>query len=241
LLGRDIKRYAKLSAKKYLVFIPKGWTNSHKKGKGDAWQWFSKSYPAVARHLLPFKSKAEKRSDQGDYWWEIRACDYYDKFEAPKISYLRFQVKPAFTLDRQGLYTNDAVWSFDSTDKYLLGLLNSRVGWFLIASCCTQIRGGFQLLYKNLAAMRVRPPGAFSGNKRKLVEKIEGLVEQILEVGKSGSKAEIHIQSPLESEIDRCFIELFDLSRDDVEVLNAHWDCVPDLAGDSEVEEDDVA
>jgi len=26
-----------------------------------------------------------KRDDQGDYWWELRHCDYYQEFEKEKI------------------------------------------------------------------------------------------------------------------------------------------------------------
>ena len=44
----------------------------------EAWEWFSrKNYPAIAKHLLPYKTKAAKRTDKGDFWWELRACDYY--------------------------------------------------------------------------------------------------------------------------------------------------------------------
>ena len=34
-----------------------------------------------------------KRYDKGEFWWELRACDYYDAFDKPKIIYLKYQVK----------------------------------------------------------------------------------------------------------------------------------------------------
>ena len=37
-----------------------------------------------------------KRTDKGDFWWELRACDYYEQFAKPKIMYQAFQVKPCF-------------------------------------------------------------------------------------------------------------------------------------------------
>ena len=44
-------------------------------------------YPAVLAHLEQFREKAEVRWDQGQYWWELRACDYYDAFAHSKIMY----------------------------------------------------------------------------------------------------------------------------------------------------------
>jgi len=33
----------------------------------------------------------QKRDDQGDYWWELRACAYYPEFEKEKVVYGQFQ------------------------------------------------------------------------------------------------------------------------------------------------------
>ena len=48
-------------------------------------KWFCENYPAIANHLFQFEDDAKKRQDKGDYWWELRACEYYDEFEKPKI------------------------------------------------------------------------------------------------------------------------------------------------------------
>ena len=95
LLGRDIKPYSVPKVNKYLILIPKGFTirknlepenpyyisePMHRYGDmhpTEAWKWFSSSYPAIANHLSAFQNKAEIRTDQGDFWWELRACDYY--------------------------------------------------------------------------------------------------------------------------------------------------------------------
>lgn len=71
---------------KYLIRIPKGWTNANK-GKANGEQWFKKNHPVLAKYLFQFEDKANQRSYKGDYWWELRACDYYDEFEKPKIIY----------------------------------------------------------------------------------------------------------------------------------------------------------
>lgn len=85
LLGRDIKPYLTAEVKNWVILVPKGFTIKRNLPKSnpyhlneppprygnmeynDAWDWFSENYPAIAKHLLPFKKKAEARSDMGDY------------------------------------------------------------------------------------------------------------------------------------------------------------------------------
>lgn len=58
----------------------------------------SKRYPAVMMWLDPHADKARKRGDKGEYWWELRACDYYDRFEQDKILYPDIAPEPEFQL-----------------------------------------------------------------------------------------------------------------------------------------------
>ena len=71
----------------------------------EAWSWFSSNYSAVADWLLAFRKAAKARQDKGDYWWELRACSYYDRFKMPKIIYQKFQVKPCCTCAPNALGT----------------------------------------------------------------------------------------------------------------------------------------
>jgi hypothetical protein len=96
LSGRDIKRYQVPKPKKYVILVPSGWTNSQT-NKKDKWKWFKLEYPAIANYLEQFKARAKRRSDKGNYWWELRPCDYYDAFKKPKIMYQVFQVRACFT------------------------------------------------------------------------------------------------------------------------------------------------
>jgi hypothetical protein len=139
--GRDIKRYAPIPVKQYLILIPKGWTNQHR--KGNAWNWFSSQYPAIANHLKQFEKEAIARGDKGDYWWELRACDYYDEFEKPKIVYPNILKQPEFTFDQTGIYTNQKCFIIPSDDLYLLGILNSSVSMFLFTQMFPKLRGDF--------------------------------------------------------------------------------------------------
>jgi len=61
--------------------------------------------------------------------------------------YQKFQVKPCFIYDEDGLYCNDSMWIMSKDDKVLLGILNSKMGWWLISKYCTAIQNGFQLIW----------------------------------------------------------------------------------------------
>ncbi len=210
-----------------LILIPKGWTNLQKGKAKDGWKWFEKACPALANHLFPYKLKAEKRCDKGDYWWELRACDYYAHFEKPKLMYLVFQVKPSFTFDASGLYSNNAVWITPEPDKYLLGILNSKIGWFLISKICTQIQGGYQLIYDYLRQIPIRKIDFNNCDDKSQHGKIVGLVDRILELNKRLAETKtVHEKSVLQRQIDatdrqidQLVYELYDLTADEIKIV----------------------
>lgn len=150
LQGRNITPYGKAEASSYLILFAKGWTQRKQsfENENEAWNYLKTQYPSIASWLEPFAEKGRKRTDKGDYWWELRACDYYEIFDKPKIMYQKFQVKPCFVYDLNGLYCNDSMWVIPTESKVLLAVLNSRMGWWLITKFCSQIQGGYQLIWK---------------------------------------------------------------------------------------------
>lgn len=145
LAGRDIKRYQQPVNDKYLILIPRGWTREKSSNAKDALGWLKGNYPAMANHLLPFAQAAGKRYDKGEYWWELRACDYYNEFEKQKIVYAEIASKGQFTLDNGYKYydTTAYIISCDDDLMYLIGLLNSKLWTFLFSKQSSEIRGGF--------------------------------------------------------------------------------------------------
>lgn len=227
-MGRDIRPYAIPEVKRYLILIPKGFTirknldpgdpyfleePMHRYGDmppGEAWHWFSTNYPAIAGYLLPFKEKAEKRTDQGDFWWELRACDYYSEFEKPKIMYQVFQVKPCFIFDDKGLFCNNSIWIIPKDDIVLYAILSSKLGWWLISKYCTAIQNGYQLIWKYFGQIPIA-----RANKSQS-EKIEKTVSQILSLKKENPEADT---TTLEAEIDRMVYELYGLTEEEIAVV----------------------
>lgn len=162
LQGRHVRPYAEAEAVSYLILFEKGWTQREQtfENETDAWNYLKASYPSIAEWLEPFAEKGRSRTDKGDFWWELRACDYYDKFAKPKIMYQAFQVKPCFIYDEKGLYSNNSVWFIPTNDKALLAMLNSKMGWWLITKYCSQIQNGYQLIWKYFGKIPIPDSGA---------------------------------------------------------------------------------
>ena len=143
LAGRDIKRYATLKADSYLILFPKGFTNLKSNNSKNAWTWLINNYPAIANYLKPFEEEAKKRYDKGEFWWELRTCDYYPEFEKFKIIYPNICKRNEFTYDESNNYTNQKCFIIGSDDKFLLAILNSNVFYFLYQMKLPKLRGGF--------------------------------------------------------------------------------------------------
>jgi len=176
----------------------------------DAWQWLSKNFPAIANHLLPFKVKAEKRTDKGDFWWELRACDYYQEFEGPKIMYQVLQVKPCFIYDDSSQYCNNSMWIIPKDDKCLVGILNSKMGWWLISKYCTAIQNGYQLIWKYFGQIPIPKTTNHRNEIASLVDKIITLKQQ---------DPNSNSTTALESEIDQLVYQLYGLTDEEIRIV----------------------
>ena len=166
--GRGLIPFGKPETASYLLFIPKGFTakafglNPEDKeerekmpDEHEAWTWFESRYPSVAHWLLQFKDEATKRTDKGDYWWELRACAYYSEFSQPKLFYQTFQVRPCFIYSDQSVFCNNSMWFITIQNKALLALLCSNMGWWLISKYCPRIQNGYQLIWDNFKQISI--------------------------------------------------------------------------------------
>ena len=213
LAGRDIKRYQQPKSDKYLILFKNGDT---KKWFGDldeekAWGKLEKKYPSVSSFLKQFEVKAKARYDQGHYWWELRACDYYDEFEKPKI-FIPAIVKSAnYSFDESGFYGNDKTSIISTGDKTLLGIISSRmVDFFMKQIASTKQNGYYE--YKPVYVSQL--PIAPTDDQQKSF--IESKVDQILSLKKENPQADT---SALEREIDLMVYELYGLSEEEIEIV----------------------
>ena len=141
LVGKDIKRYEPPESSQHLILIPNGWSRRKYDSPDDAWAKFKQEYPSIADHLSSFIDLAQKRCDRGEFWWELRACDYYGKFEEPKIFWPEIAQSARFTFDSSMFYANNKTYFMPIGDFFLLGILNSSTIRMFIHSVCTDLQG----------------------------------------------------------------------------------------------------
>lgn len=173
--GRDIKPWESSEIECYLI------------GTFPALHLNIDDYPGVKNWLLTFGiekleqtgvkriingEEVKSRKKTNNKWFETQdAIAYYAEFAKPKIMYQKFQVKPCFVYDEQGLYCNDSMWIIPTEDKALLALLNSKMAWWLMKKKCTQIQNGVQLIWQYLSKIPV---------PRELPQELATLADEII-------------------------------------------------------------
>ena len=212
--GRDVQPYQNAEIGAYLI------------GSFPARNLNIDDYPSVKSWLLSFgKERLEQtgkkyiingeaikaRKKTGNKWFETQdQIGYFSQFAKPKIMYQAFQVKPCFIYDESGLYCNNSMWILPTENKALLGLLNSKMGWWLISKYCTQIQNGYQLIWKYFGEV----PIALAENEN--TKKIAKIVDSILAEKKKDPSANT---SKLEEEIDNLVYDLYGLTPEEIAIV----------------------
>lgn len=229
LAGRDIKRYELPASDKYLILIPKGWTNERFDEGHDALGWLKRNYPAIANHLLPYAEAAEKRYDKGEYWWELRACDYYPEFEKPKLFWPEIAGSARFALDMNGYYANNKTYLIPKADLYLLGLLNSSLLRLFIHSVCTDLQGNsFNFSAIFIERTPIRTIDFSNAEDKALHDRMIALVDGMLALHKQMANVRAGhertaIQRQIEAtdrQIDNLVYELYGLTEDEIKIVD---------------------
>ena len=229
LAGRDIKRYELPANDKYLILMPRGWTREKSDNSKDAFGWLRKNYPAIANHLMPFAEDAQKRYDKGEYWWELRACDYYDEFEKPKIVYAEIATKGQFTFDSNSYFYDTTAYIMGSDSKYLLGILNSRLWTFMFSKVSSTIRGGFfRWKRQYMSPLTILSINFSDPNEKDLHDRMIALVDGMLALHKQlatvrAGHEKTAIQRQIEAtdrQIDNLVYELYGLTVDEIKIVD---------------------
>ena len=219
LRGRNVKRYSYEHTGEYLVFTD---------GITD------KSHPNVMAYLREHKAKLEARTDiqnTSKKWYELRPCKYYDLLRKPKIIYACVAQRGTFVLDQEGTFVDKTCYFIPSDDKYLLGLLNSRLMFYYFASIAVQRRGGyFQYLTQYVAQIPIRPINFSDPADVARHDRMVTLVEQMLELHKrlaarkSQSDRDLYQRQidATDREIDKLVYELYGLTDEEIKVVEGN-------------------
>jgi hypothetical protein len=192
----------------------------------------------IEKYLCQFKESLTPKKERnikgrgrkpGTYkWYEIQdSIDYYLRFDEPKIVFLKFQVKPAFAYDEKGFYPNSAIWVLPTKDLYLLGILNSKLGWFLLSNYCTKIQNGYQLIFKYLGNIPIKQCKKETHHEDILHDEIVSIVTSLFTLQKQLSLAKSDFDksslsrriATTDRQIDELVYELYGLTEDEIKIV----------------------
>jgi len=217
LTGRDVRRYDIRFANRYLI-----------------WSYIGvpiERYPAIFKHLKQFQIQLQKRWDKGNFWWELRACDYYDKFEKPKIIYPDIATTCRFALDRGSYFSSNTTYFIPGDELYLLGILNSTLGQFYFSDVCAGLEGGgstyLRFFGQYLEEFPVRTIDTSNSSDKAQHDKMVRLVEQMLSFHKQlataktpDEKTRIQRQTDAtDHQIDYLVHELYGLTEKEIRIV----------------------
>ncbi len=235
LRGKDIYKWGYNFADQWLILIPSGWTKQKtdlsRLREEKAFKIFQTEYPAVSEYLKsvgeafsqkginPQKRKGLfNRDDQGNYWWELRDCDYYPEFEKEKLVYRDIGDKLSFAYEPGKMFTNNTVYFLNSGNKYLLAVLNSLTLDFYYRQISSQL-GNAALRAFTIYIEQLPVPEIPENYKRPFIS----LVDKILTV----TKDEDYLENPVKQakvkeyqrQIDKIVYKLYALTPEEIEIV----------------------
>jgi hypothetical protein len=189
LRGQDIKRWSPEWADLWLISM---------KSSGDhEWPWsgeeeneaervFAQTYPSLYSHLKPMEAPLRKRQDKGHYWWELRACAYYDLFEKPKIVYSDIAWQPEFSLVSEPSLGVNTVYFWPTGDIWLSAAANSPVMWAFMWR--NLVHGKDEALRMFREQVEVLPIAVPSGSIRLEAENIVPRLVELTALNQGGTR-----------------------------------------------------
>ncbi|MEQ1850877.1 MAG: N-6 DNA methylase [Chthoniobacteraceae bacterium] len=236
--GEDVREYFIEPADVWMIVLPAGFTRKAMGPAGQnapetkAWAWLNREHPGIASHLEPFSKALKARQDQGDFWWELRPCDYYDVFAKPKIVFPDICKFPRFCYDDTGIYLTNTAYALGTGDKYLVGILTSRVFWFAIShiSIPFGVRAGefrYRLIYQYMEKVPIRAldlskPDDKAAHKKMvaLVEKRMALTPKLRAAKTQAEKATLqNAVTATDRQIDQLVYELYGLTPEEIALV----------------------
>ena len=227
LAGRDIKRYQEPKSEKFLIFTKRGIDIN--------------AFPAIKNYLLQFKKQLMPKPKDftgdkwpgrkpGSYkWFEMQdAVDYWEEFEKPKIIYPNILSKPEFTFDDSNWYTNQKCFIISLVDKYLLGILNSKLNFYLFEQYLPKLRGGFyEPSYIFFKTFPIKIPDLMNASETSLHTSIITNVDLMLQLNKALQSATLPDQKEqlkarighTDEKINKMVYQLYGLTEEEIRIV----------------------
>ncbi len=219
LRGKDISKFNYVWKDIWVLLIKQGMTNEQNKSGIDPEKFFSNSFPSIYSHLKEIgdsiKGKGKglyARDDQGDFWWELRPCVYYDEFEKPKIVWGELSDSQKFAYDDSGMYANNTIFFITGNNlKYLLSILNSKVAkWYFNEISTSSGMGTNRWLKYKIELLPIFQPSI------EQMGFIENIVDKLISLKKQDRAADT---IELENQIDQLVYQLYGLTEEEIKIV----------------------
>jgi len=224
--GKDVKRYAQIPVKQYLIFTRRGVKiNNYLAIKAYLSQFKDRLKPKPANWKGPWKGRKPGKYE----WYEIQdSIDYHEEFSKPKIVYPDISLRGNFTFDLNGVFFGNTTYMMPVDDLFLLGLLNSELFDFYNRQIFASYRGGYLRFFSQyitqLPIIRI-----VELNRDQLVihKKIIDLVTNLLEMNRqqpSYPREEEQLKNikiEIEKQINLQIYKLYDLNSEEIRLVNS--------------------
>ena len=216
LRGKDVKRYHAQQGKFYILATGYDIDILHK-------------YPIIFNHLETLgkeidsgiiKTKGKglfNRDDQGENWWNLRACAYYAEFDKEKIVWQEMAKEGTFLINRNRSYSLDTTRILTGRNLlYLLGILNSQFFLFAFKNYYAGGHLGSKGVRFKSEFMKSFPAPPIIEANQHIATEMETLVEKIIDAKQVDSDADISDQ---ENKIDKLVYALYDLTPEEIAIV----------------------
>ncbi|MEN6611651.1 MAG: TaqI-like C-terminal specificity domain-containing protein [Methanoregulaceae archaeon] len=217
--GKDIRRYHIDFENRFLIFTYHGI-------KIDR-------YPAIIKHLLPFKDELKKRATEQE-WYELQQPQYGLKeyLEGPKILLPDIAKESRMTYDTQGHFVSNTVYFIPTTDLYLFGILNSKLVFNYYKRISTVIgdadKGGrLRWFVQDVERIPIRTINFSDPADKARHDRMVTLVATMLDLNKKLQDARVDHDKTLlqrqieatDAAIDKLVYELYGLTEDEIGIV----------------------
>ncbi|KUG14645.1 putative type iis restriction /modification enzyme, n-terminal half [hydrocarbon metagenome] len=191
-----------------------------------------KKYPGIIEHLKPFKDRLQMRATKQE-WYELQQPQYayLPFFEGPKIIFPDIAKNVRFSLDEKGFFGSNTIYFIPKSDKYLLGLLNSKMGYYFFYHLCAGLEGknetylrffGQYLEHFPIRTINFSDPADKGRHDTMvaLVERMLALHRQRADVKTDHEKNLIERQiEATDKQIDALVYDLYDLTEEEIRIV----------------------
>ncbi|NHI92920.1 MAG: hypothetical protein EAX96_10500 [Candidatus Lokiarchaeota archaeon] len=135
-------------------------------------------FPNIKKYFEMHRKRLSNRTDiknTSKEWFQLRPCAYYKEFKKPKIIYPDISRNCRFAFDTNGVFVNNTAYIIPKDDKFLLGVLNSRLIEFYFQFLSVKLgKNGFRFIQQYVNLIPIREP------QKKQKEVIISIVNLIL-------------------------------------------------------------